>query len=385
VAVTGLGCLSAAGATAEGFWRALGEGRDLARAEEIDLGGGRSATVRLARLGAVDWDAFLAAARRRRMSFISQAWVVACLQARADAGLPSSADPERSAVVLGTGFGGVQDTVEYLEGIRRDGLGLGSPFLFTESVANAPAGHAAIELGCRGLNLTLTCGDLSGAQAVEVGARAILDGRADRVYAGGVEQMAGATLAILARLGALPAPRADRKRRWRSPGPPRPGRFAGDGAACLLLEAAEAAEQRRALPYAEVCGGWLASDPSAARTSWSASAERRAEALSRALRAAGMSPRDIDAVVLHACGELRADAAEDEAVRRLLFSERPAARIDTLRPSHVFGAFAAAGAFSAVAAALWLREGPATGRRAALVSAAGWGGGCLGLVLRHAR
>jgi len=97
-----------------------------------------------------------------------------------------------------------------------------------------------------------------------------------------------------------------------------------------------------------------------------------------------VSSRDIDAAFLHACGDAGADAAEDEAVSRLLVSERPAAQLAVLRPSHVFGTFAAAGAFSPAAAALWLREGPPAARRAALVSAAAWGGGCLGLVLGHA-
>jgi 3-oxoacyl-[acyl-carrier-protein] synthase II len=340
--------------------------------------------MKVARVGSGDWEARLPAARRRRMSFMSQTWVAACLEARADAGLLAAADPERSAIVLGTGFGGVQDTVEYLEGIRRDGMGLGSPFLFSESVANAPSGHAAIELDCRGLNLTLTCGDLSGALAVEVAARAIQDGRADRAFAGGVEQVAGATLAVLARLGHLPASRREEGRRWRSPGRPGPGRSPGEGSACILLEAEETAKKRGARAYAEVSAGALGSDPAASRVGWSASAERRAEPLARALRAGGMTPLDIDAAVLHACGEPSADGAEEEAVSRLLLSERPPAELTLLRPSHVFGSFAAAGAFSVAAAALWLREGPAAGRRGALVSAAGWGGGCLGLALRCA-
>jgi 3-oxoacyl-[acyl-carrier-protein] synthase II len=407
VLITGMGCLGAAGAEPGDLREALRRGDGLGRVERIDLGGGEWAEATVARVPDFDRQAYLPAARRRRMSRLSQDWVIACLKARADSGPSGTPPPERAAVCLGTAFGCLGCTIEYLDLLRRDGPGLGNPFLFSESVANAPAGHAAIELGCRGLNLTLTCGDASGVAAVEIGARAIREGRADVVYAGGVEEMPAALLAVLARLGALPLSGGERRRPWHIPPAGGNGAIPGEGAVCFVLEEREHARSRGAIPYAEIRAGALCSDPRAGDTRWSTSARVRGEALHAALLRSGLAPHEIDGAVLHVSGDAAADLAEQEAVSRVVGAERPVTTgaLAVARPAGVVGQFAAAGAFGVATAALALRHqefyqaecgaegsgatlpgpGPvAVGIRHVVVSAASWGGSCLGLVLSRA-
>ena len=429
VVLSGIGCLSAAGAGAEALRAALAAGAALARPHRLELGGGEWVQVRAARLPEIDRTALLSPAQRRRMSLLSQDWVISCLLARADAGLQSASPspmqepshgmppPMRSAVCLGTAFGGLECTAAYLEGIGRDGLGLGNPFLFSESVANAPAGHAAIALDCRGLNVSLTCGDASGVAAVDCGARAIRDGRADMAFAGGVEEMTSPLMTVLARLGVAPIEAAEWRRRGprrtgssRSPAaggspaaartgarPPAPAAVPapGEGAACFLLEERERALARGVTPYAEIHPARLVSDPGAGATEWSRSVRPRVEALGAALREAEITPADLSGAVLHACGDPEADSSEEEAVFRGIAAERGAeGSLPTLRPSRILGTFAAAGAFSVAAAALALRHpdllssgvpsarsGEAGRARHILLSAASWGGSCLGVVL----
>ena len=439
VVITGLGCLSAAGTEIDPHRRAFHDGSDLATPERLVLGGGEWLETRVARFPEFDRGALISPAGQRRMSLLSQNWVVACLKARADARLNAAQNtgfaggvragrsaaqpdqaavdasgapaPERTGVFLGTGFGCLQCTAEYLDGVQRDGLGLGSPFLFSESVANAPAGHAAIELVCRGPNLTLTCGDAAGMAAVEAGARAIRQGRADAVYAGGAEQMTAPLLAVLARLGASAGTGKHEGRRWRVPGAASNAHFPGEGAACLLLEERERALARGARPYAEVKMGAMLSDPEADASGWSRSVRPRAAALRRALECSRLSPDDVDGVLLHACGDPEADRAEAQALTGVLESERSPGvpTLSLFSPARVVGRFAAAGALSVAAAALSLRYqepyvdggsarqegdaelsvtrlarprgGGAREIRNILLSAASWGGSCMGLVL----
>lgn len=85
------------------------------------------------------------------------------------------------ALVVGTGFGGLQATVDFLEGMAARGPQFGSPTAFHESVHHAPAGQISILLGITGLSLTSSARELSGETALREGVDLIEGGRARRV------------------------------------------------------------------------------------------------------------------------------------------------------------------------------------------------------------
>ncbi len=402
VVITGLGCVSAAGEDPGVLRQVLQKKAGLAKPERIEFERGEWLETSVARAARPDYKTFLTSARRRRMSQFSQDWVVACLLARADSGLTTTPVPERAGIFLGTAFGSLDVTLRYLDIIARDGPGLGNPFLFSESVANAPAGHAAIHLDCRAFNITLTCGDASGMAAVQCAARAIRNNRLDIAFAGGIEALPDALLAVLAGLGAVPVTGGNLLRQRLSLGPARTQRPPGEGVACFLLEPRELAESRGVTPYAEVRGGSNLSDPSTPHTRWSDSAELRAEVMRLALRGSDITPRDLDGVVLHGSGESRAAHSETQALERAILSGRSrSGHLAVQTPSHVVGQFAGAGAFGIAAAALAIRHGEESDRgvvspvvsnrpgearanrgwRHALVNAASWGGSCMSLVM----
>ncbi len=404
VVITGLGCLSGAGTEPKELRRALLEGKSLARRERIDLNQDEWFETSVSRLPEFDRNAYLPAERRRRMSVFSQNWVVACLQARADAGLSSTPVPERAGVILGTAFGSLHSTLKYLDIVRRDGKGLGNPFLFSESVANAPAGHAGIDLDCRGLNVSLTCGDMSGLAAVQCAARAIRDERLDFAYAGGVEELPPALLAILARLGAVPVSAGNLLHRLPQQGRTSASVAPGEGAACFILEEWEQARRRGAVAYAEVLAGSLGSDPRAGDMCWSRSVSVRAKSMLNALRTSSVATHAVDGVILHGCADLEANRAENDAVEGVLLQERSSVEtLALMSPAPVLGQFAGAAAFGVAAAALSLRyqerydapgdsptvplnraETSSDPLRSVLVNGASWGGGCMSLVLTRA-
>jgi hypothetical protein len=69
-------------------------------------------------------------------------------------------------ISVGTGWGGLAETHDFLRKLFDSGETLSSPTDFVGSVHNAPAGQAAMLLEARGPNLTSSSGDLSFEHAV---------------------------------------------------------------------------------------------------------------------------------------------------------------------------------------------------------------------------
>lgn len=347
VVVTGVATLTAAGVDTPRFCEALEAGRSLGRAETIRTLRGREVEMRLARLAPFERESLLPPGRLRRMSELSQVWTIACLTARADAG-ETFHPPARRGIYLGTGFGCIDATWDYLQGLVRDGTAQASPLLFSESVSNAPAGHSAIELEAQGASETLTSGDGSAAAAVASAFRAVRDGRVDVAYAGGVELLLDPLPRVLAGIGAP--------------------RFLGEGCACLVLESLDAARARGARVYAEILGVALAADPACPAEQWSRNPEPIAAVLRSANRAAGGS--NVERVFLHVCGSPASRAAERSAAEQVWPGCAP------IVPARVFGDLAAAGGIGLAAAVL---SSP-VGATVALVSA--WGGALFALTAK---
>jgi 3-oxoacyl-[acyl-carrier-protein] synthase II len=357
VVITGVGVLSPAGVGVEAFRRALSEGRPLGEAVDRPGRHRRPNPLKVAKIPPFDREQYLPARKLRRMGELSQIWTLACLLARSDAGLEeeTSAPPQKRGTFLGTGLGCTDTTWEYLEGMLKDGMGSASPYLFAESVANAPAGHSAIEMDARGTCVTLTCGDASAAAALGTAARALREGRLEMAYCGGVELM---TAPLLRALGPLGGPS-----------------HLGEGAVCLILETLQRAKSRNARLLAEVTGNGLASDPQAPATSWSRDWEVFALAMRRAVeRSGGKSENErlrVGSLLLHACGWRDSDEAERVAGEAVC----PGVRQWSITP--IFGTHAASGGLALAAAALETRE-----HGSILLSAHAWGGGAYSLLLR---
>ena len=187
----------------------------------------------------------------------------------------------------------------------RDGAGMANPFLFSESVANAPAGYSAIEMDTRAASITFTCGDASAAAAVAFAARAIRTGRLDLAYCGGVEMFSLPLLRALATMG--------------SPS------FIGEGPALLLesMDAARSCAERASTP------SW---PPMRARRTLVAGATdwTRDLALRRRDAPGGAHGRRRAARSLpHACGSTAADDAERRAAKEV-FPRAPIHEISSI-------------------------------------------------------
>jgi len=308
VVVTALGTAGAHGCGRASLERALAAGAP-PPAIEVDRGAGyhRPGGARRALLTPVAALApWLPAAEARRMGPPSRLAVAAARMALGEAGIdPAWLAGPGTAVVVSTAFGPCSFSEALLRQVLRDGPEAASPYLFTESVANAPAAQIAIACGARGANVTLCQREAGPLLAMARGAAEVAAGRAERALVGAVDEMSPLLHAVLDRFGALTRGRRGRRGR---PEPARgeygcggevgrpfdrrrDGVMAADGATVLLLESAAAAARHGRAPLARVCGWGSAFDPSAPPTGWGGGGEVLGRALRRLLLRCGAAPQ----------------------------------------------------------------------------------------------
>lgn len=113
--------------------------------------------------------------RARRLPRIDRMALLVARQALGDT------PREGLGLVVGTGWGGLAATVDFLEGLAVRGPPFGSPTAFHESVHHAPAGQISIQLGITGPSLTASARELSGETSLRAAWDLLESKRASRV------------------------------------------------------------------------------------------------------------------------------------------------------------------------------------------------------------
>ncbi|MFI2241848.1 beta-ketoacyl-[acyl-carrier-protein] synthase family protein [Streptomyces chrestomyceticus] len=353
VVVTGLGATTPLGGDAASTWEAMLAGRSGISAIEEEWAAGLP--VRIAGRLAVEPGTVLNRVQARRLDRCEQVALVAAREAWADAGAPA-VDPERLAVVIGTGTGGAltmlgQDDVLETSGVRKV-----SPHTVPMLMANGPAAWVSIELGARGGAHTPVSACASGAEAIAMGLDLIRLGRADVVVAGGAEACVHPLpLAGFAQARAHSTRNDEPELASRPFDVDRDGFVIGEGSAVVVLERAGFAAARAARAHATLAGAGVTSD---AHHITAAHPEGQVRAMRLALSAAGLSPRDIEHVHAHATSTPLGDLAEARSITEAI-GTHPSVTATKSMTGHLFGAAGAAGALAAILA---VRDGvvPAT-------------------------
>jgi 3-oxoacyl-[acyl-carrier-protein] synthase II len=303
VPVTGVGIVSPGAIGVEAFRALLAGGHGAIEVvERFDTAGLSAHTAGLV----LDLVAkqFIAPMKLRRMNVPSRFALSAAKMALDDCG---AAPPEATGVALGTAFGPVQTSVEYMQEYVARGAALAPPQLFAESVANAPGSHIAIEHNLRGFNITVTQRESSALAAAMYACTQIVKGTVPAALIGGVEELNEMVFSVLDRIGAL----ADDMRPFDAR---RHGFASGEGAAVLTLGFG-------ARTYAWLSGFGISRDTTATVSDWGSDAGAIATAMRAALEDAELVPADIDAVFASANGTRRLDAVEAAAIGQLFDCE----------------------------------------------------------------
>jgi 3-oxoacyl-[acyl-carrier-protein] synthase II len=253
----------------------------------------------------------------RRLDKFSQFALVAAHEALNQAG-ELQTDPNRVTVSLATGIGGLESLETLIYESDSDEPRV-SPFQIPMMMANAAAAAISIKYGFGGPVNTPVVACAAGSQSVLEGLRQIQWGYADVAVVGGAEAAARRA----AREG-FAAARALSPTGYARPfDVDRDGFIMGEGAAVLVLEAADVAEGRGATPLAEVLGGASTADAHHI-TAPHPKGEGAERAIRLALEDAELEPGDVVYINAHGTGTDLNDKTEGAVIHRVFGDDQPA-------------------------------------------------------------
>jgi 3-oxoacyl-[acyl-carrier-protein] synthase II len=353
VVVTGIGPVTPVGIGRQAFWDAMVSGRS--GIGEITLFDASEFPVKIA--GEVrDFDPTTWMDRKavRRTDRVVHLAVAAAKLAWEDAGSPP-VDPQRAAVVVSTGVGGLKYMEDQVRILASRGPDRVSAFTVPAMMPNAATGTIAMELGFTGPNACITTACAAGAHGVGEAYRYIKHGMSDLAIAGGTE--AGVTplaVAAFAQMQAL-SRNPDPERASRPFDASRDGFVLAEAGCVLVLEEEERARERGATIYAEVAGYGTSADAFHI-TQPEPQGAGAVIAMQMALSDAGEDSEAVDYVNAHGTSTQLNDAAETRAIKKALgdHAHRTAISSTKSMTGHMVGA---AGAAEAAVAALAVHEG----------------------------
>jgi 3-oxoacyl-[acyl-carrier-protein] synthase II len=315
VAVTGLGVISPCGNNINDFSANIMAGKSGVRRISSEFSNLLSVKV----AAEVDFNPFDYFNKKQVSSLdrVNQFALAAASQAWKDAKLSLDAkEKERSGVYMGTGLGGANAIEDGYVRLFKENSDRVKPLSVLMIMSNASASYLSIEYGLTGPCLTVSTACASSSNAIGEAFRQIRDGYADVMLAGGTE--AFLTYGVFRswealRVLAMEDP-DDPSKSCKPFSKNRSGLVLGEGAAVVVLEEMERAVRHGAPLYAEILGYGSTSD---AFHMTKPSFERQAQAISEAIREAGISSEDIDYINAHGTATQWNDLLETQAIKKV--------------------------------------------------------------------
>lgn len=349
VVVTGLGATTPLGGDVASTWAALLEGRSGIGLLSEDWAAQMPARV-IGRL-AVEPGDLIDRVQARRLDRCQQLALLAAREAWGDAGSPE-VDPERLAVVVGTGVGGALTMLGEDDVLEERGPSRVSPMTVPMLMPNGSAATVGLELHARAGVHTPVSACAAGSEGISLGLDLIRAGRADVVVCGGAEAcIHPLPMAGFSRMRALSTRNDDPEHASRPFDKARDGFVLGEGAGLIVLERAEFARARGARIYARLAGAGVSCD-SFDMVQPHPDGEFAALAIRLALRSAGIDASEIGHVNAHATATPVGDVAEAGAILAAIGDGAAVAATKSMT-GHMLGA---SGAVEAIFTILALRD-----------------------------
>ncbi|MFM9378237.1 KasA/KasB family beta-ketoacyl-ACP synthase [Gordonia sp. VNK21] len=246
----------------------------------------------------------------RRMAYVERVSHVMSKRLWAQAGEPE-VDPDRLAVVIGTGQGGSDAMIDAVNAIESSGnYRKVSPLAVSMAMPNGPSAVAGLNVGARAGVITPVSACSSGAEAIAHAWRHIVMGDADMVVCGGVEGHIDAVpIAAFSMMRAMSTRNDDPAGASRPFDKNRDGFVFGEAAAMLIIEREDHAKARGAHIHARVMGAGITSD-GFHLVAPDPTGQGNTRAMVRAMQTAGLEKSDISHVNAHATSTPIGDTAE---------------------------------------------------------------------------
>jgi len=356
VVVTGMGVVTPLGCTLEGFWQRLIHGDcGISRMEEFV-----QANFPV-QIGAVcqDFDPlqFIEGRQIKRLDRCAQLGISAAKLAVADSGIDFvKMNPLRSAVIIGSGVGGMATIEQQHMRLREKGVRQVSAFTIARLILNATSGHISMEYGIRGPVLALATACASSNNALAEAINYIRRGDVDVVISGGTEDaITQLGIAAFAAMKALSTRNDDPRGASRPFDRDRDGFVMGEGAGILILEELEHAKARGARIHAELTGYGITADGYDV-VQPHPEGEMAAHAMQLAMNMARIRPDQVNLISAHGTATTLGDVAETKAIKKA-FGEMAAKIPITATKSSIGHLLGAGGAVELIACILSIRDG----------------------------
>ena len=331
VAITGVGVVSCCGVGTEALWSGL---------NGLPPSGER-------RVPGFDPEQWLSSKETRQLDRFAQFSVAVADMALADAGT-LDADPGRSAVIMGTGVGGLGTLETQIEVFVEKGARRVSPRLVPMMMSNAGAAAVSIRLGWHGPSETIITACAAGAHSIGHAARLVASGRCDVALGGAAEAgMTPVGMAAFANMTALSTSGNSRPFDIR-----RDGFVITEGAGALVLEAWDHAVARGARIYGELAGSASTADAHHI-TAPIPGGSGAAACMTLAMEDAGVSADQIGHINAHGTSTPLNDKAEADAITKVFGASAPPVTSTKGITGHGLGA---SGAIEAVAVVLSIQH-----------------------------
>ena len=354
VAITGLGVVSAVGMQCQAFSEALLAARSGIRAVDVNFPCGPESVL----MGSIDFnpEEHFAKAKLLTMDRVSQFALIAAREAMAQAGLGADLtglQAERFGVCVGTGSGGSTSLEAAYYSLLEQKVARLRPMTVVLAMHNAMAAHLSMELGLKGPSSTVSNACASSATAIGDAFRQIRHGYADAMLVGGADALlTKGTIKAWQAMHTLAKPHADGAHASSRPfSKDRSGLVLSEGAAMLVLEDWDTAKRRGANILAELAGYAATTD---AHHLTQPEAQGQAQAMSLALKDAGLNTSDIGYLNAHGTATEVGDVVETNAIKLVFQNAAKHLPISSTKAVHGH-AMGAAGAMEFAASVMSLR------------------------------
>lgn len=320
VVITGLGIYSSLGKNKEEVTNSLFEGRSGIildpKRKEMGYRSGLTGYVERPQLkGLLD--------RRSRIMMPEHAEFayMATLEAIRQANLDEQFfDQNETGIVYGNDSC-AQPVIEAIDLIRekKDTMMVGSGSVFQVLNSTVTMNLATI-FKLRGVNFTISAACASGSHSIGLGYMFIKQGLQDRVICGGAQEINIYSMPNFDALGTFSTREDEPARASRPFDRDRDGLVPGGGAATVILESLESAQQRGATILAEVLGYGFSSN---GQHISNPSSEGQVRSITRALKDAKIDPALVQYINAHATSTPAGDGSEAEAIFEVFGGKTP--------------------------------------------------------------
>ncbi len=357
VVVTGMGAITPVGNDVATTWRSLIEGKS-GTAPITKFDASKFPVRFAAEVKGFNPLDFMERKEAKRADQYTQYAVAASRQAMTDAGLVerNGMDPDRIGVIIGSGIGGLKSFEEQHDVYRERGVGKISPFFIPMFIADIAAGIVSMMFNAKGPNYATVSACATSAHAIGDAYRTIQYGDADVMITGGAEAtVTPMAIGGFANMKALSERNDSPETASRPFDATRDGFVMGEGAGILILEELEHALARGATIYAEIAG-YGATGDAYHLTAPAPDGEGAQRAMKRALKDAGLEPKDIQYINAHGTSTPANDFNETRAIKAVFGEQAKSVNVSSTKSAtgHMLGA---AGAVEAVVSAMVVQTG----------------------------